>query len=55
MGEHIFEANTNGAEAFYELKMKFVMQNVSFWGQSCESRKKRNFFISFFIFSFNLI
>ena len=37
-----FEANVNGAEAFYELKKKFEMQNVSFWGQSCESCKKRN-------------
>ena len=25
MGQHLFEANINGAEAFYELKMKFEM------------------------------
>ena len=30
VGQHIFEANINGAVAFYELKMKFEMQNVSF-------------------------
>ena len=42
MGQRIFEAKINGAESFYELKMKFEMQNVSFWGQSCESCKKRN-------------
>ena len=30
VGQHLFEANINGAEAFYELKMKFEMQNVSF-------------------------
>ena len=42
VGQHIFEANINGVGAFYELKMKFEMQNVSFWGQSCESCKKRN-------------
>ena len=38
---HFFKGNINGAEAFYELKMKFEMQNVSVWGQSCESCKKR--------------
>ena len=30
VGQHLFGANVNGAEAFYELKMKFEMYNVSF-------------------------
>ena len=42
VGQHIFEANINGPEALHELKVKFEMQIVSFWGQSCESCKKRN-------------
>ena len=25
VGQHLFETNINGAEAFYELKMKFEM------------------------------
>ena len=30
VGQNMFEANINGTEAFYELKMKFEMENVSF-------------------------
>ena len=30
VGQHLFEANINGTVAFYELKIKFEMQNVSF-------------------------
>ena len=34
VGQHIFEANINGAEALYELKVKFEMQIVSFGSEA---------------------
>ena len=33
MGQHLFEANINRAEAFYELKMKFEMKMSHFEGK----------------------
>ena len=41
-----FEANINGAEAFYELKMKFEMQNVSFWGKVVNHARREMLVIS---------